>query len=336
MLVEQLLLALGPGPLCPQCPYLRACGAAELPEACQPNWGSAASGGVNALHPHHPDAASHIAEVGGVDLDDVAVGFQPALRLQRTVHHIRPLRALRGQLDDEAYVVGLEAITRAHGLRSAREMRDLIGLSPDRKLGLILFGKDRTLERLWGRRFLLIDEIAHAGYDFGVPPSYSNYRNRPRPEFLFNLKRSFAFLDLMVRRGVPTIPRVAWNVEPDVYRIAVWVDKNPLVHTVALDLPSSSRQNWEHEMRMLALFDVITHRRLTYLVHGPSTIKRCLDLYSVVDSERVKVSTTRAVARPPRDGASFRERLATESQIADAAAAIVNRPLSTGPLGQPA
>jgi hypothetical protein len=206
-------------------------------------------------------------------------------------------------------------------------MRDMIGLRPEQKLGLILFGKDRTLERIWRRRFLLVDEIARAGYDFGAPPSYSNYRNRPRPECLFNLKRSFAFLDLMVRRGVPTIPRLSWNVEPDVYRVAAWVEKNPSVHTVALDLPSSSRRHWDHEMRLLALFDVITGRRLTYFVHGPGNVRRCVDLYTAIDSERVKVSTTRAVARPPLGDASFRERLAAESQITEAAAAITNSAL---------
>lgn len=314
----QLRLAVGIGPACDGCALREVCGAAELDEACHAGWGEPARGGVNALHPWNPDTWEYFLEVGGADFDDIAARRQPKIELPVFTHRIRPRRALRGQLDEPVYLVGPDAVNRRRVL-SCQRFRELTGLSAGQRVGLILFGKDKTLERLWARRLMLIPEIAKAGYDFCVPPSYSNYTDRPRPEFLYNAKRALEFFSLLQMHGVPAIPRVAWLIEYDARRFARWVNTNPAIEQIALDLSGSSRSGWLRELRLLSIFDQLTDQRLSYLVHGPSVAQRCLDLYQLLGVDRVHLTNTRAIARPPGPGMTYAQRFARErEQIDDA------------------
>lgn len=318
MLDPQLRLAVGPGPICDGCQLRETCGAAHLDEACHAGWGAPTRGGVNVLHPSNPDTWEYLLEVGGADFDDIVARASPRLELPAFVHQIRPRRALRAQLHDPRYIIGPGAVDRATIL-TCSDLRELTGLGPDHRVGLVLFGKDEALERLWVRRYTLIPEIANAGYDFCVPPSYSNYTERARPEFLYNAKRSLVFFHLLQIHGVATIPRVAWLIEHDARRFGHWCVENPAVESVALDLASSSATDWARELRLLAVFDCSTHQRLSYLIHGPSTINRCLDLYQLLGAHRVHLTNSRAIARPAVHGTTYGDRFSTERGVVDAA-----------------
>jgi hypothetical protein len=317
---SQLELQLGPGPLCGNCPLVIACGASERPEACQPGWGDPASGGVNVLHPRNPDTWSYLEEINGARFDDVRVGDRSALPLPAFMHQIRPVRALRGWLADGAYTVGPWKTIDQRAVMSCSEFREIVGIGPEQRVGLVLFGQDAILERMWERRLLLAPQIARANYDFCVAPSFSNYLGRPRPEYLYNAKRSLHFFDLLQTHGVTAIPRVAWLIDPDVARFAAWVEANPKLKLVALDLSSSSPSHWRREIEHLRTFDVMTQHRLSYFVHGPSRKGRFLDLYRLLDPERLHLSNSRAIAaRPARADMNYGERLATEQALVAAA-----------------
>ena len=156
----------------------------NLPD-CQLRWRSAEP--RNSTKPAKPDGAirneaastrytqgiptpgPHLDEVGGAGFDDIVARASPRLELPAFVHQIRPRRALRAQLHDPRYIIGPGAVDRATIL-TCSDLRELTGLGPDHRVGLVLFGKDEALERLWVRRYTLIPEIANAGYDFCVPP----------------------------------------------------------------------------------------------------------------------------------------------------------------------
>jgi hypothetical protein len=318
-----MALALGDGPLCANCAYRRPCGAARLPEACRPTWGARTYGGVNALHPLNPDTAAHLAEVGGPEFSDIAVRPQPDLALPALVHQIRLRTALRGELGGTTYAIGPQAAWSRRRVKSAEHVRSVTGLRPDQKLGLVLFGRDRLLEELWPRRVPVARAIASAGFDFCVPPSFANYGNRPRTEYLFNVRRSLVFFGLLQDRGVHAIPRLAWLFPHDVERFAAWANENLAVRLVALDIASSSAHDWRKELELLVLFDRLTGCRLAYVLHGPSVIERCVDLYRALGTTRVHIANSRAIARPAIAGTSFRERLQTEQQVVDAAQRVV-------------
>lgn len=314
---RQLRFALGPGPICTGCELLTLCGAAELDEACHPGWGGPERGGVNALHPNDPDTWAHLEEIGGAGFDDVVAQPQAPLDLPPFAHRIRPRSILRGQLGDPWYYAGPGVVARPSVL-GCQQLRELVGLNASQRVGLVLFGKDPILEQLWAWRLVHAPQIGAAGYALCVPPSYSNYFDRPRTEFLVNAKRSLVYFKLLQSYGVPTMPRVAWVIEHDAKRFAWWVNANPAVEWVALDLGRTTIPGWQRELRLLAIFDRLTDGRLSYLVHGPSTESRCLDLYQLIGPNRMHLTNSRAVPRkPPIAGASFRDRLASQSAVVE-------------------
>lgn len=314
MVQRQLRLSIR-GPICDGCQLRETCGAADLDEACRAGWGDPAYGGVNALHPNDPETWEYLREVGGASFSDILAKPQSPITLPMFAHRIRPRRALRGQLKDSLYFVGPELVARRN-IMSCTRLRELTGLHAEQRVGLLLFGPDAILEWLWPRRFLLVPHIAAAGYDFCVPPSYSNYSDRPRPEFLYNAKRSLEFFCLLQMHGIASIPRLCWLIEHDARRFAEWIAANPEVTTVALDVPSSSSITWRRELHLLALFDELTGERLSYLIHGPSVVGRCCDLYRLIDPDRVHITNCRAIARRPVGrGVSYRERLATQRRV---------------------
>jgi hypothetical protein len=60
-------------------------------------------------------------------------------------------------------------------------------------------------------------------------------------------------------------------IEYDARRFARWVNTNPAIEQIALDLSGSSRSGWLRELRLLSIFDRLTDQRLSYLIHGPSS-----------------------------------------------------------------
>jgi hypothetical protein len=178
---------------------LEVCGAAELDEACRPEWGDPERGGVNALHPKDPDTWAHLDEIGGAGFDDVVAQPQAPLDLPPFAHRIRPRGVLRGQLSDPVSYVGPGVLDRPV-LLSRPQLRELTGLNARQQVGVVLFGKDKVLERLWAWRLVHAPRIAAAGYFLWVPPSYSNYLDRARTEFLVTAKRSLVYFATLSRR----------------------------------------------------------------------------------------------------------------------------------------
>lgn len=117
----------------------------------------------------------------------------------------------------------------------AADLKTRVGLRPTQKLVLLLFGQDYVLERLWNEGAVLLPQVATAGYDLVVAPSYSTWTPRPRTEHLYNLKRSLIVYRALQRLGVSAAPRLAWVTKQDIRRYAAWVLVNPAVELVGLD-----------------------------------------------------------------------------------------------------
>ena len=209
---------------------------------------------------------------------------------------------------------------------SAGSVRDLVGLSADQLLVLFLFGKDRFLERLWEHRDRFLPELAGAGYDLIVAPSYSLWEPRPRPEHLYALKRSLIVFEALQELGAPVIPRVAWSIAHDAERLAGWVEGNPAVNAVGVDLGTYTGVGvYETQLELLSWFDRLSGARLSYLINGPSRLDRIQALYEVVSPQRVQIANSRAIARDSAPGTTFREKEETEQAVALAAGACLAR-----------
>ncbi|MEO5927657.1 MAG: DUF4417 domain-containing protein [Patescibacteria group bacterium] len=72
------------------------------------------------------------------------------------------------------------------------DLRLTYGLPRTSKIVLLGVGKDAPLETYWRwrRKYESSRLLASLAFEFGVPPNYSFYLEDPRPEHLFNRKRS--------------------------------------------------------------------------------------------------------------------------------------------------
>ncbi len=171
------------------------------------------------------------------------------------------------------------------------------------RLLLLMFDHDKTLEVAWERGLRLVEQIAAAGYDGVISPSFSTYWPRPATEYLINSKRSLIYFAALQANGVQAIPRVAWMTAADAIRFGLWIQENPLVGAVAIDLSTYRRaEDWREQMEGLKLFDRLTGERLVYLLNGLTVERRCLEVFSVlgVDRTRITNATTQARLEPRR------------------------------------
>jgi hypothetical protein len=295
--------------------------------ACRAKWEDKAGGGRQALHPAFKITATFLADVGGPSFDGVAARPVQVSRMPRYMSLIRMRRDLRGQLRNAAYGISAgEVIGSRSRPLSAEAVRRLVGLDPDKPLVLFLFGMDKYLERLWNHRRRFLPELADAGFDLIVAPSYSLWEPRPRPEHLYALKRSLLIFEALQALGASVIPRVAWSVTMDAERLASWAADSPAVSHVGIDLTTyKGVQAYAEQLELLERFDRLSGARLSYLINGPSRLDRVQALYATVSPERIHIANSRAIARDSTPGTTFREKEETEENVVLAARRFFSR-----------
>lgn len=290
----------GPGPLCPPCPLLEACGADRTKDACRDEWGTPETGGEHVLHPFRSDSLAYFESVGGPEFDAIEARPIQGPKLPAYLPQLRVRRGLHGWLPEALYAIRAKEVIgdRKHPLH-ASDLRSALGLEERQQLMLLLFDHDRYLERLWNEAGSLLPELAEARYDWIVAPSFSCWHPRSRYEQMYNLKRSLRVFEALQKLEVPTIPRIGWGVEADIERSADWLNANRCVETIALDLSTYREQeDWQSQVDGLRLLDRRTRRHLRYLVNGTGVAARCSDLYSIVPARRLCI-TNSTLAPPP-------------------------------------
>lgn len=116
----------------------------------------------------------------------------------------------------------------------------------------------------------------------------------------------------------------------DAIRFGLWVQENPLIDAVALDLSTYRRtEDWREQMEGLELFDRLTEERLTYLLNGLTVERRCLEVFSLLGVERTRITNETTQARiEPRHlrstgnqvGITFAARLEVRRSVVERAA----------------
>jgi hypothetical protein len=102
---------------------------------------------------------------------------------------------------------------------------------------------------------------------------------------------------------IPAIPRGAWFNEFDVRRLAEWLNANRVVRWLAIDLQTLRQPaEWAEVVRGLRALDDLTGQRLRYLVNGPTTVERIVDVYSAAATGRVALTSSTLASPPPVEG----------------------------------
>ena len=288
-------------------------------------------GGPLVSHPKKTETIRELRELGGPSFEGIRALTRTDLDLPLYTPQARNERALNGYLRGDVYFLRANAVIRSAGVLSADDMRDRLGLASTVRLFLLMFDHDRIRAAAWERGLRLVEQIAAAGYDGVVSPSFSTYWPRPATEFLINSKRSLIYFSALQAQGIRAIPRVAWMTTADAIRFGLWVQENSLVTGVAIDLSTYRRaEDWRVQMEGLELFDRLTGESLVYLLNGPTVERRCLEVFSLlgVDRVRITIATTQARIQPRhlrstdnQVGISFGARLDARQGVVENAAA---------------
>lgn len=147
---------------------------------------------------------------------------------------------------------------------------------------------------------------------------------------MINAKRSMIYFRLLQEAGAYAIPRIAWIVSGNAQQFARWAQENPAVEMFALDLATyRCASDWRGQLEGLQIFDSLTNQRLTFLINGTTTQRRCEQLFEIVSPERVRITnaTTQARLQPrtlrstsDQTGATFKPRLAVRRGVVETAA----------------
>jgi hypothetical protein len=288
-------------------------------QACPDIWSLQMPGGPAVSHPTKPGTIEELKRLGGPGFEDIVARPVPVLALERYTPQPRFRRSFRGYLTEGVYILRASEVVMASRVKSAVEVRDTLGLATTQKLVVLPFDDDEVIEGMWSREERLITELAAAGYDAIVAPSFSTYTPRPRTEYLINMRRSMIYFGALQNAGITALPRLAWNITHDARRCAEWVLGNPGVRMVALDLATHRvAADWEDQMDGLKIFDSMTGEAITYLVNGPTTPDRCEDLLRIAGGARIRVTNATTQVQIPKrrlrltgdqTGATFAARL---------------------------
>jgi len=232
------------------------------------------------------DADLWLASVRGIGLLDVIAkpSFVPALP-----SFIPSVRRGSGKLfvqfTPEYVAVMLGEVVSKKTLQVATNLNKLTGAPIGTKFILLGYGSDELIENLWPRQEEIFKKIAKLGFSAATSVNYSIWGNHPHMERLVNIKRGLLTYESMQNLGLPAIPHIYWSGKKDLEAWLEWIEHNPHVHTVAINLQTLGKQpDWDKAIEELTYFNNQLKRSLHFVITGPEHIGRIHQLMNLFPS----------------------------------------------------
>jgi len=224
------------------------------------------------------DFALRLAEVNGVDFDDITIVNPANPSMPRYVPTIPSGSGkLFTEYTPEYVAVSLKDVVSAKELRVAMDIHARLGISRRVKVIVLGFAKDALLERMWptADRHRIISEIKKLNIHAIVSSDYSVWANQPHAERLINQKKSMIMYREMIEAGLPAIPHITWYGKKDIDEHLRFLERHPDVKVVAIDLQTVGPEaDWQKVMTELAYFASKVSNDMQCLVAGPSVPSR--------------------------------------------------------------
>jgi len=264
--------------------------------------------GVNALGydlvgEDSDDFALRLAEVNGIDFDDITIDSPVNPHLP---HYLPTIPKGSGKLflgyAPEYVAVSLKDVVSARELRVVPDIHKRLGVPRKTKVILLGFGKDKLLERAWPpiERQRIIGEIAKLDLYAVIPPNYSIWDDQPHAERLINEKRSMMVYRELIEAGVPAIPHIYWCGRKDLDEYIRFLDRHPTMKTFAIDMQTLGRElDWQQALADLRYLSSKIGGDMRFLIVGPSTPSRIEQIINILPNVTIvnSAATQSAVRR---------------------------------------
>ena len=175
------------------------------------------------------------------------------------------------QVDVPIVAISLNKLISPNTLELPRDVREKFGIPRETKIILLNYAKDRLIERMWPKRREIFKRIADLQFDLVTGVDYSIWHNQEHAERLINMKRSLLTYEEFQLLGIPAIPHMYWYGHRDLERWAEWINSNEHVSIVAINLQTIRTKLWDQVIREIKEFTPFLHRKIQFLVTGPST-----------------------------------------------------------------
>ncbi len=254
------------------------------------------------------DFARALLEVGGFEHRAIAALNQPRPELPRYVP------VLQHGLDREAPLewaaLPIRAVMRFRRGRyvplasSAEELRSRLGISQATKLLLLGTGRDRPIESYWRWRRLhgAPNALAELGFAGAIAPNYSLFLDDPRPQHMFNRKRSLLCASEWSDAGMGVVPYLQAVAPADWLYWETFLREHEEVTHVAKEFQTglAKPERGEDAINALAGIQDRLGRRLHLVAVGAARFRALLpqrfDSWTLLDSVPFMKAVKRRVA----------------------------------------
>ncbi len=174
-----------------------------------------------------------------------------------------------------------------------RELRSRLGLAHTTKLLLLGTGKDRPIESYWRWRRLHAtpQALAQVGLSGAIAPNYSLFLEDPRPQHMFNRKRSLLCAAEWSAAGVAAVPYLQAVAPADWLYWETFLRDHPEITVVAKEFQTGHArpEQGARAIEMLGRLQDRLQRRLHVVAVGAARFRGLLaqrfDSWTILDSE---------------------------------------------------
>lgn len=224
-----------------------------------------------------------MADVGGVSFDNIKVKDTPSINLPSFL----PMMTKNGRKIMDGNNISFLGITigdivsiKQHKVKT--NIKSSLGLKPGTKLVLMSYGLDKLIEDIWPKRHFIYKELLKLDLDLITSINYSIWFDQCHAEHLINVKRNLLTFQEMQKIGLPAIPNIYWYGQKDLFRWATWLNNNPQVKMVAINLQTlRTDNNWQNAIQDLTYFSKLLKNQIHFLINGPSTPERITQIKNI-------------------------------------------------------
>ncbi len=297
---------------CLKCPLLKQCGGytrAGGGWSCMDRCASCDSSCDLVCLKKPGDFVRALLEIDGFDHGGIPALERPADALPRYVPVLQ--HGFDHEVPLEWAAFPLRALMRFKGRRyapigvSAAEVRVRLGVSDATKILLVATGKDPPIESYWRWRRLhgAPDALAALGLSGAVAPNYSMFLEEPRPQHMFNRKRSLICASEWSAAGIGVVPYLQAVAPADWLYWEAFLREHVEVTHVAKEFQTglANPERGREAIDNLARLQRLLKRRLHVVAIGAARFRGLLDerfegSWTLIDSEPFMKAVKRRVA----------------------------------------